>query len=262
MEEEPSFDNDTSASSPGGGGGGFLTADSSTILMQADLSRVVMTPLRAAVHHPTASKHSIAKEPVLSFTGSRESANDDETSRREGGREGEQEEKEEIARQRKAEIEELLQEEREKIRLELQAESAAKLKQIQDRASTEQATLSSKLAIQQHALAQKQIQITNLNKILSKEASENLKLAQLELEISRQTISSNHLRRLKSELNDLQVDFGRKEKVVILDKSMHVWKGYEKELEVERAQIALELDMLDQLRALIGHIALNVQDLE
>lgn len=215
----------------------FLTADSSTLLMQEDLSNVMMTTLR-----PLQSSSSFSS----SLSSSRNRREQDASLSLD-------EEK------RRLELEQLIEKEREKVKKEILAKVAKERENSESKASEERIIMERKLS-EQEANLQKQIkEIVSLQKMLAKEAKNSIGITILEGQLIKQGTYDSSIRRMKREIEDLSLNLNHEKKGRTLHTTRHIWSGYNKELEVEMGIVNEQLETLDQLRGLVGHIALCME---
>lgn len=216
----------------------YLTADCSTLLMQDDLEKVMMTPLRAP---PPSSRtgRTVQNQSLVLEEGERK---DRDVRKCEG-----------------EEVEKLLQAERERVKKEILAQTAKEREVLEQRVNEEREMIQRQLAEREIELKKQSREITTLQKLLSTQAKSAVIISSLESQLSKQDSDISTIRRLKRDIDESNRSFERERKQMSLEKAKNIWKGYGKEIEIEKESVGCQLETLAGLKGLMDHIALCVE---
>lgn len=207
--------------------------------MQDDLSNVMMTPLRApAPAAPSAqNRRGLPDELALMDTSFEENVGVRSTQ----------------------EVEVLLQSERERIKKEMLAQASKEKAAIEAKAAEEHKLLQDQINERKAELSKQSKEIKSLQRLLSSEASKAVQSTHLEIQLSKHESENSSIRRLKRDFEDLQILHSKEKKERMYEKSKECWRIYGKELEIERELVIGQLETLDSIRGLMGHIALCIE---
>lgn len=211
--------------------GRFLAGDDSTLLMQNEMSHIIVTPLKMTVSQSSSSHLGREKE-------------DDAIKEEE---------------ERKALIGKLISEEREKVQKQMKLEMERERILLEARMKEQDNTTQRKLEEREMELRKQSKEMTTLQKMLANEAKNAVKLVELESKLSKQESYDSNIRIMKRDVEDLKHALKKEKMDRIVEKSRDIWKYFSKELEIEKDIVSGQLESLDHLRGLIGHVALCVE---